>query len=686
MINEQLIHPSSIAVVGGSNHTGKPGGRMLKNILDGGYRGNLYVVNPNEDEIQGVKSYRSADLLPDVDLAVLSIPAVACPEIVRTLAQNKNTRAFIVVSAGFSETGYEGALLEQQMLNEVNAVGGCLIGPNCTGVVTLHHSSIFTLPVPPLDAYGCDLISSSGATAVFIIESGLSKGLKFSSVFSVGNSAQTGVEDVLKFLDETFDTEKSSRIKMIYVESIKNPDTFLFHASSLVNKGCKIAAIKSGASQAGSRAAQSHTGAMASSDAAVEALFRKAGIVRCNGREELTTVAAIFTLKELHGKRMAIITHAGGPAVMLTDALERGGISIPNLEGTVADELKTQLLPGSSVTNPIDMLATGAAHHLATVIDFCENRFDEIDAMMVIFGTPGLVRIFDAYEILHEKIKTCSKPIFPILPSLQNASEEVKFFMEKGHVSFPDEVTLGTAVAKVLNTPRPEPANPILNGVDVCLIRKIIDRLDTGFASPSDVRLLLEAAGIPVVPEFISSDRKAIFEHVQSIGFPVVMKVVGPVHKSDINGVVLNIKTEEHLSFEFDCMMNLTDVTAVMIQPMLTGRELFIGATYEERFGHVVLCGLGGIFVELLGDVASGLAPLNYSEAYSMIRSLKSYKIIQGTRGQKGVNERTFAEIIVRLSSLLRLATEIKEIDINPLLATEKNIIAVDARIRIERK
>jgi acetyltransferase len=298
---------------------------------------------------------------------------------------------------------------------------------------------------------------------------------------------------------------------------------------------------------------------------------------------------------------------------------------------------------------------------------------------------PGLARIFDVCEIIHEKMATCSKPIFPILPSVYNASEEVKFFMDKGHVSFPDEVTLGTAVAKVVNTPRPESANPILRGVDVPLIRKIVERLDTGFISPQDVRQLLAAAGISVVPEFISSDKDTIIKYVRTTGFPVVMKVVGPVHKSDIGGVSLNIKTEEHLAFEFDRMLKLPDVTAVMLQPMLSGRELFIGATYEERFGHVILCGLGGIFVEVLEDVASGLAPLSYNEAYSMIRSLKSYKIIQGTRGQKGINERNFAEIIVRLSSLLRFATEIKELDINPLLATEKDIIAVDARIRIEK-
>ena len=218
-------------------------------------------------------------------------------------------------------------------------------------------------------------------------------------------------------------------------------------------------------------------------------------------------------------------------------------------------------------------------------------------------------------------------------------------------------------------------------------IRRIIDSIpEDGYIQPHYVQALLHAAGIPIVEEFVSANKDEVLAFVRRTGFPVVAKVVGPVHKSDVGGVVLNIKGEEHLAFEFERMMQIPEVTGILIQPMLTGTELFVGAKYEEKFGHVVLCGLGGIFVEVLKDVSSGLAPLSYEEAYSMIHSLRAYKIIKGTRGQKGVNEDKFAEIIVRLSTLLRFATEIKEMDINPLLATEKYVIAVDARIRIEKK
>ena len=550
---------------------------------------------------------------------------------------------------------------------------------------TWHHS-VFTQPIPNLNPHGVDLISSSGATAVFILESAVTKGLQFNSVWSVGNAKQIGVEDVLQYMDENFDVRKDSKIKLIYIESIKNPDRLLFHASSLIRKGCKIAAIKAGSSESGSRAASSHTGAIASSDSAVEALFRKAGIVRCYSRGELTTVGCIFTLPELKGKNFAIVTHAGGPGVMLTDALSKGGLNVPKLEGPVAEELKSKLFPGASVGNPIDILATGTPEHLSIAIDYCEEKFENIDAILAIFGTPGLVTMSETYEVLHQKMLTCKKPLFPVLPSVRTAGEEVAFFLEKGHVNFADEVMLGTALSRIINAPKPAVPEIELFGVDVPRIRRIIDSIpQNGYIEPHYVQALLHSAGIPVVEEFVSGNKDEVLAFARRCGFPVVAKVVGPVHKSDVGGVVLNIKGEQHLAFEFDRMMQIPEARAIMVQPMLKGTELFIGAKYEEKFGHVVLCGLGGIFVEVLKDVSSGLAPLSYEEAYSMIHSLRAYKIIQGTRGQKGVNEDKFAEIIVRLSTLLRFATEIKEMDINPLLATEKEVVAVDARIRIEK-
>jgi acetyltransferase len=685
MINKELIDPQSIVVVGGSNNVHKPGGRIVRNLLDGKYTGDLYVVNTKETEVQGLKSYKDVLDIPETELAIISIPGPSCPDAIEVLAKQKGVKAFIVVSAGFGEETKEGGELEDRILATVNETGASMIGPNCIGLMNINYHGVFTQPIPEFHPNGVDFISSSGGTALFIIESALTKGLKFSSVWSVGNSKQIGVEDVLEYMDHHFDPVLSSKIKMLYVESLKNPDKLLFHASSLIRKGCRIAAIKAGSTESGKRAASSHTGAIASSDSAVEALFRKAGIVRCFSREELTTVASIFTLKEIKGKNCAIVTHAGGPAVMLADALSKGRVNVPHLEGAVADELKSKLYPGSAVGNPIDIIGTGTPEHLATAIDYCENYFEEIDLMMVIFGSPGLVKLYDTYEVLHKKMEECKKPIFPILPSIVTAGPEVKSFIKKGHVNFSDEVTLGTALSRVINTPKPAGMDIQIYGVNVPEIRRMIDTLPDGYQTPDNVRKILLTANIPLVDELVANDKDELIAFAKKVKYPVVLKVVGPVHKSDVGGVALNIRSEEHLMFEYERMIKLPEVTGILIQPMLKGQELFLGAKYEDRFGHIVLCGLGGIFVEVLQDVSYGLAPLSYDETFSMIRSLRGYPIIKGTRGQKGIDEQQYADIIVRLSTLLRLSPEIKEIDINPLLGTERGLFAVDARIRIEK-
>ncbi len=686
MINRQLLEPQSIVVIGGSNNVHKPGGSIVRNLISGGYKGTLRIVNPKEEEVQGIKAFNDVKDLPPTELAILVVAARFCPDYVELLAKEKGTRAFIIISAGFGEETKAGAELEQRILDTCEQYGAALIGPNCIGLLNRNHHSVFTLPIPNLHPTGADFISGSGATAVFILESAVIKGLQFNSVWSIGNGKQIGIEDVLQYMDEHFNPDTDSKVKLLYIENIANPDKLLFHASNLIKKGCRIAAIKAGSSESGSRAASSHTGAIASSDSAVEALFRKAGIVRCFSREELTTVGCIFTLPALNGKNFAIVTHAGGPGVMLTDALSKGGLNMPHIEGPDADELKTKLFPGSSVANPIDFLATGTAEQLGTIIDYCENKFDDIDAIAVIYGTPGLTQLYEAYDVLDRKIRECKKPVFPVLPSLHTAGAEVADFLTKGHVNFSDEVTLATALSQIMRTPKPAPPEVQLYGIDITQLHKIILGIkENGYVPPQTVRDILSCAGIPLVPEMVSTSKEELTAFAQKVGFPVVAKVVGPVHKSDVGGVALNIRTPEHLSLEFDRMMQIQDATAVMVQKMIKGTELFIGAKYEPRFGHVVLCGLGGIFVEVLKDVSSGLAPLSYGEAYSMIHSLRGYKILKGTRGQKGINEQKYAEIIVRLSTLLRFATEIKEIDLNPLLADADNVVAVDARILIEK-
>jgi len=471
----------------------------------------------------------------------------------------------------------------------------------------------------------------------------------------------------------------------LYIENIDKPALLLKHASSLIRKGCRIAAVKAGSSEAGSRAASSHTGALASSDEAVNALFKKAGIVRCYGREELISVASVFMYPELKGDRLAVITHAGGPAVMLTDALSHNGLKVPGIDNDHADELLEQLYPGSSVSNPIDFLATGTAEQLGLIIDYCDQKFEEIDGMAVIFGTPGLFPIYDVYDLLDKKIKTSKKPIYPILPSTFTATEEIKSFIDKGRVIFSDEVVFGRAITKIKKCDPPAAQHPILPEVNTVRIREVIDACDNGYMKPEEIQVLLDAAGIPRIPEAVVYNIHDAEEKARKLGFPVVMKAVGPVHKSDVGGVRLNIADGTQARDAFREIMEIPETHSVLIQPMISGIELFAGSKREDKFGHLLLCGLGGIFIEVLKDVKTGLCPLSKDEALRMIRHLKGYKILQGTRGQKGINEYRFAEIITRLSALLITAPEIFEMDINPLIGNGENIMAVDARININK-
>ncbi|MEZ4997873.1 MAG: acetate--CoA ligase family protein [Bacteroidales bacterium] len=696
MISAKLLNPKSIVVVGGSDDITKAGGKVLKNLLDGGFPGDIFVVNPKAPVVQGLTTFADVSLLPRTDLAVIAVAARYCPAIVRTLAKEKGTGGFIILSAGFGEEDEEGAALEKDIVEIINSTGGTLIGPNCIGFLNNNYHGVFTEPIPRLSTKGIDFISGSGATAVFILETAITGGLPFSSVWSVGNSAQTGVEDVLEHLDITFDPLTSSRIKLLYIENIADPVRFLMHASSLIRKGCRIAAIKAGSSEAGSRAASSHTGAMASPDSAVDALLRKAGIVRCYSRADLAAVAALFTYKPLKGKRIAIVTHAGGPAVMLTDALSEGGMEIPRLSGPAAERLLEKLFPGSSVANPIDFLATGTAEQLGHILDACENDFDEVDAMAVIFGSPGLFPVDDVYSLLHDKIRSCRKPIYPILPSVINVKREIAEFIAHGNAIFTDEVLFGRALCRVNATPAPavpermqdfssesSDLNSSSARTNRRVIREVIDGAGEGYLPPEKVGILLRAAGIVTVPEDVVTSAEAAVRTAATMGYPVVMKVVGPVHKSDIGGVALNISNEERVREEFSRMMALPEVTGILIQKMISGRELFCGATCEGRFGHLVMAGMGGIFIEVFRDVAKALVPVSDTEARSMIRSLKSYKIIKGVRGSEGVSEEAFVRVITSISDLLAAAPEIEEMDINPLLGTPDRIVAVDARIRV---
>lgn len=685
MIHEHLINPKSIVIVGGSDNIHSPGGRVLKNLIDHKFKGKLYVSNPKKDVVQGIQSFKNLNDLPEVDCAIIAIASKFVFETVKTLTEQNNTKGFIIISAGFSELNEDGAQLEKQVAKQIEKIGGSLLGPNNIGLINTNYTGVFTTPIPKLDPKGVDLISGSGATAVFIIEPAKRKGLRFSSIYSLGNSAQIGVEEMLEYFDVTFDKDKSSKVKLLYIESIKKPVKFLKHAKSLIEKGCKIAAIKAGSSEAGNRAASSHTGAMASPDVFVDALFKKAGIIRCYSKNELVNVAGILLQKESKGKNVAIITHAGGPAVMLTDVLSNNGLEVRQIKEKHKQKILEQLFNGASANNPIDILATGTEEQLEFLIDYCEHEIDEIDAMAVIFGSPGLTKVDKAYDVIRKKIDECSKPVYAILPSVINAKDEIDDFISNNKIAFVDEVLFGSALAKVYNYEKPFASDESIKIKEEKSIRDLIDASKDGYLSPDKTRELLTLADINFVDQFDVFSLEEAIELSQILSFPVAMKVVGPLHKSDVGGVVLNIENEKELLNHFKRLMQIKDAESVIIQPMHKGLEIFIGAKKEPNYPHLVMCGLGGIYVEAFKDISTCMIPVSKSEANNMISDLKSYSILKGIRGQKGINLEEFKNIIVKISALLQLVPEIAELDMNPLLASKDKIIAVDARIRIEK-
>ncbi len=686
MITKEFLKPQSIVVVGGSEDVQKPGGKVLKNLKDTRYPGKIYVVNPKANTIQGIPCFRSVEDIPRADVAILAIPAGLCLSAVETLCSRKGTKGIIIFSAGFSEESEAGAAIENKIRETADTYGATLIGPNCVGYMNGNYAGVFTSPIPKFIPNSIDLISGSGATALFIIDAAVQLGIPFANVFSVGNSAQIGIEQVLEFLDQSYIHGTSAPVKLIYAESIKDPLKLWRHAASLYRKGARIAAIKAGSSEAGSRAASSHTGALANPDSAVNALFEKAGIIRCNGRNQLLTAACILLKGAPKGKNMCVITHAGGPAVMLTDVLSEGNIRVPVIDQTRRKKLLEKLFPGSSAANPIDFLATGTAAQLGQIIDFVEQDCPEMDGMAVIFGSPGLTHVFDVYDLLDKKMSECSRPIYPIFPSALNVTEEILEFQKKGRVYFPDEVVFGSALAKILNTPEPVPEDIPVPGTDHDAIRNIIDQAPEGYLLPAQVSALLDAAGIHRAKEAVAHTEKEAVKAAAFVGYPLVMKVVGPVHKSDVGGVRMHIRDKETVLETFREMMSIKGAISVLLQSQLSGRELFIGAKREPSFGHTVICGLGGIFVEVLKDISTGLSPVSAEEASRMVRSLKGYGLIRGVRGQEGVNEDLFVGAVRRISALCQSAPEIAEMDLNPLLGTMRDVVAVDARIRITKR
>ncbi len=684
-VYHDLFHPESIAVVGASNDPLKPGGRVIQNIKANGYGGLLWAVNPNAGDVLGLPTYPSIQALPHApDLAIVAIASAFVLSAVEQLAGRK-TGAVIVLTAGFGEKDAAGKRVERKMRRIADNARMALIGPNCSGFLTRTYKGKFAGIIPSLPGEAVDFISGSGATVDYVMERASGRGLSFGTVVNLGNSVQMGVEDLLQIHDRNYGPH-SAGILMLYMESVNKPAKLLRHARSLVRKGCVLIGIKSGATAVGERAAASHTGAMAASDTAVAALFEKAGIIRVSGRGALINVACVLSAGKgrLKGKRVCIVTDAGGPGVMLSDELSRQGLELPLLKARTRAELAKILPPESSTLNPVDALPSRTAEQIKGIIRVLgAYERDGIDVIAVLTGDSGLSDNAGIYREISDAMQAGPIPVIPVLSSVTSCKSEIADFISRGNVFFPDEVALGQALGKVANWVAPEEDSGIPAGYDRMAIEAALND-QTGALAPEIVDRVLRAAGfrLPEQIQVFQEDRLAA--SCRQVGFPLVMKVIGPLHKTDVGGVRLGIGNAAQALAAWKELLKIPHARGVLIQPMIGGLEVILGASREGQFGHLVMFGLGGIYAEVLKDVKFALAPLSRDESLGMIQGIRSHAVLEGVRGEAGMDIHVLAQNIRRLGCLVSDFPRIKEIDLNPVKGRNADLYAVDARIIVE--
>jgi acyl-CoA synthetase (NDP forming) len=683
---QNLFHPKSIAVIGASADDRKPGGRVIKAIRDHGYAGKLWAVNPKPGAILGLPTFAAIGELPEAPcLAIVAIPAALVVEAVKALAR-RGAGAVMVLTSGFGEKDATGKQNEQKMLDICQRNAMTLIGPNCSGFLTRTYKGKFAGIIPSQAGAAVDFISGSGATVDYVMELATTRGLSFGNVVNLGNSVQVGVEEMVAMFDEHFSPD-SARILMLYMESVKQPSLLLHHARSMASKGCVIVGIKAGVTTAGQRAAASHTGAMASSDTAVQALFEKAGIIRVASRAELIDVACVLAVGRgrIGRQRACVITDAGGPGVMLSDELNRQGWQLPVLRNATQRKIRAVLPPEAAVGNPIDCLPSRNAAQIGAILQIlADAEKDNIDIIAVVSGDSGMSDNTGIYREIQKAMAHHPLPILPVLSPVVSSRDKIAAFAASGSVYFTDEVALARALGQISNTPAPEASVTLTSGYDRETVARLLATGCDAALPPETVHAVLSAAGFSLPDQCVVTERAALDEACRQTGYPLVMKVIGPLHKTDAGGVRPGIGSVKAAAAAWDELMAIPDARGVLVQPMVAGLEVIIGATREAGFGHLLMFGLGGIHAEVFNDTAFCLAPASADESRRMIRRIRSFSVVEGVRGQAGMSIEHLSDSIERLGRLVTDFPQIAAIDLNPIKGIGDNLVIVDARILLD--
>lgn len=694
---DSLFYPQSIAVIGASADPKKVGYAVLNNISRFGYSGEILPVNPKADEILGIKAYPNIlDINKNVDLSVIAIPAHMVPQCVRDCI-TKGVKSAVIISAGFKEAGSAGILLEEELKSIVRESGIRLLGPNCLGVINTSNNINATFAAGMLPKGRLAFFSQSGALGIAILDWAIGNKVGFSKFISLGNKADLNETDFIEY----FINDPETDIILGYIEDVVEGRKFLQIAKK-ATKAKPIILVKSGGTQAGARAASSHTGALAGSENAFNAAFKQTGIIRADGIEDLFETAMAFNSKKLpQGNKLLIVTNAGGPGIIAADTAEKLGINLPQLSRETTNILSALLPKNASLYNPVDIIGDATSDRYSAVLDNAMND-PNVDGFLIILTPQSMINVEDTAQVVINASKRSEKPF-------------ITSFMGEGRVRSSVQTL---KLSSIPNFSYPEPAvkafkrlfdhwswkikeeNPLIkiNADKEAVSEKINDafgRNQFQFAE-DDSREILSQYGFKFPEKSLSTTPKEASAAASKIGFPVVMKISSPdiLHKTDIGGVRVGINSKKEAEDAFTEItinarrfMPSAFINGVTVYEMLPkGKEVILGITYDRTFGHMIMFGLGGIYVEILKDVSFRIVPVTESDAREMIQEIRTYPLLKGARGEKPADIDSIIDSIIRLSNLSTDFHVIQELDINPLVVYEKGAVALDARIIISHE
>ncbi len=694
---ESLVSPTTVAVIGASRDPSKVGHAIFKNILSGGFQGAVHPVNPTARAISGVRSYRSVLEVPDpVDLAVVITPAPTVPDVLYECGR-AGVRAVVVISGGFREVGEEGRKREALLCEQVERWGFSLIGPNCLGVINtapdVQLNATFAAHIP--DAGNIAFLSQSGALTAAALDYARIKRIGFSKVFNLGNKTDLNELDLLQMLA----SDPATSVILLYVEELTEGGRFIEIAREISEQTPPkpILVLKAGRTAAGARAVSSHTGSLAGSDVVYDAIFAQAGVLRVDSIEELFDYASAFSKQPLpQGRRVAIITNAGGPGILATDACIRQGLELSRFADATNAALRKVVPAEAGVGNPLDIIGDADDRRYDAALQ-AVLADDEVDAAVILATRQATIDVEATANAVVRRASVAGKPVLASFVGALGVEAGVNRLEEGGipHYPFPEAIarTLGAMIRYTNWMARPRTGYRQFDDVDRTRARSIVEAAQPGFLPEVGAFGLLEAYGFPVLPWSLATSPEQAAQDAASIGFPVAMKISSPdiIHKVDVEGVRLNLSSPAEVSAAFETMISVVrqrqpeaKLHGVLIQAMAKrGREVILGISHDPQFGPVIMFGLGGIYVEVLRDVTFRLAPMREFGARRMVEETRSSAILRGVRGEPPSDIEKIEECLLRLSQLAVECPEVAELDINPLFVYSEGQGAAVADIRV---